>query len=177
MPKVLDFGCGNRKRADAIGIDKNPDSQADIVHDLNAFPYPFDGSVFDEIYADNILEHLDDVVRVMEELHRICRPGGLVKIIVPYFRSHWAFVDPTHRHFFTVESFSYFDPAHIHNRLFNYSKAAFRIERVVFNETVKRGFPTSLICLLADKWPVRYEKYLGSLWPLDDLTFYLRVIK
>jgi hypothetical protein len=35
------MGCGNRKVAGAVGIDVSPDSQADIIHDLNSFPYPF----------------------------------------------------------------------------------------------------------------------------------------
>ena len=29
--------------------------------------------------------------------------------MVPYFRSVWAHIDPTHKHFFTVQSFIYFD--------------------------------------------------------------------
>jgi len=175
--KILDLGCGNRKRAGAIGIDFNPDSAADIIHDLNSFPYPFGDSGFDEIYADNVIEHLDDVLHVMEELYRISKPGGLVKIIVPYFRAKWAFIDPTHKHFFTVESFSYFDPGHIHNKLFNYSKACFKVERIVFNETVKRGLLVSLMKKAANKWPGRYENYLSNLCPLDDLSFYLRTVK
>lgn len=177
MPEILDLGCGNRKRLGAIGIDANPDTDADVVHDLNFFPYPFAVSYFDEIYADNVIEHLDDVMKVMEELHRISKPGALLKVIVPYFRARWAFIDPTHKHFFTVDSFSYFDPTHIHNKLYNYSKATFGIERIVFNETVKRGALTSFVRLLANKWPIRYEGLLSILWPLDDLTFYLRVIK
>jgi len=177
MAKALDLGCGNRKRPGTIGIDINPDTDADIVHNLNQFPYPFKDSEFDEIYADNVIEHLDDALKVMEELHRISKPGGVVKVIVPYFRAKWAFIDPTHRHFFTVDSFSYFDPEHIHNKLFNYSKATFKVERIVFNETIKRGFGASLLKKTANKWPSRYENYLSSFFPLDDLSFYLRTLK
>jgi predicted SAM-dependent methyltransferase len=173
-PNVLDLGCGNKKRPGAIGIDINPDTDADVVHDLDAFPYPFEDSYFDEVYADNVLEHLSDLIGVMEELHRICKPGALVKVIVPYFRSRWAFIDPTHRHFFTVDSMSYFDPDHVHSRLYNYSRARFTTERVVFNETVP---VKPLLKRLANRWPVRYESRLSHLMPLDDLTFYLRVVK
>jgi predicted SAM-dependent methyltransferase len=179
--KVLDVGCGNRKRPGAIGIDMNPRTDADVVHNLDMFPYPFEDSSFDEIYVDNVLEHLQDVVKVMEELHRISKTGGLVKIIVPYFRAKWAFIDPTHRHFFTVDSFSYFDPGHIHNKLFNYSKATFNVERIIFNETiVLRGIHYCLVTpvkWLANTWPSGYETFLSHLFPLDDLTFYLRTIK
>ncbi|MCG3770992.1 MAG: Demethylrebeccamycin-D-glucose O-methyltransferase [Nitrosomonadaceae bacterium] len=76
QPKVLDLGCGNKKRPGAIGVDFNDRTAADVIHNLNSFPYPFDDSSFDEIYLDNALEHLDDVIRVMEEVYRLCKPGG-----------------------------------------------------------------------------------------------------
>lgn len=55
--EILDLGCGTRKREGAIGVDKIP-SVADILHDLDCFPYPFEDSSFDEIHLDNVLEHL-----------------------------------------------------------------------------------------------------------------------
>lgn len=177
MKKILDLGCGNRKKEGAIGIDINPKTNADVIHDLNKFPYPFEASTFDEIYADNVIEHLDDVIKVMEELHRIGKPGALIKIDVPYFRAHWAFIDPTHKHFFTTQSFSYFDPGHLHNKLFPYSSAEFNIEKAVLNEKVPtRGF-RGLIRSFANKYKNFYESYLSGLFPMDELSFYLRVKK
>ena len=176
-PAVLDLGCGNRKRPGTVGIDSNPRTAADVVHDLDCFPYPFADAAFDEIYADNVIEHLAEPVKVMEELHRISKPGARIKVIVPYFRSLWAFIDPTHRHFFSVDSFSYYDPAHENSRLYNYSTARFQIERVVFNEAIRRGPVTALVKSLANRWPGHYELYLSHLYPLDDLSFYLRTLK
>lgn len=177
MQNVLDFGCGNKKRPGSIGIDINPDSSADIIHDLNVFPYPFEDSVFDEIYADNVIEHLDDIIRVMEELHRISKPNALVKVIVPYFRSQWAYIDPTHKHYFTSNSFYYFEPSHSIHIQYKYSAATFKVAPAVFNEGIKRGVFMSFIKYLANNTPQRYEHYLGHFFPLDSLTFYLRTIK
>jgi SAM-dependent methyltransferase len=173
----LDLGCGNRKRPGYIGIDINPRTGADVVHDLNVFPYPFAGDTFDEIIADNVIEHLAEPVRVMEELHRISKADGRLIVKVPYFRSMWAFIDPTHRHFFTVDSFSYYDPRHENNRLYNYSTAFFQIERVIFNAGIHRGPVTELVKALANRWPGHYELYLSHLYPLDELTFHLRAVK
>ena len=172
--KVLDLGCGKKKRAGSIGVDWSDQHDADVVHDLNVFPYPFESSIFDEIYIDNTLEHLDDVVRVMEEIHRICKPGGFVKVIVPYFRSVWACVDPTHKHFFTVNSLAYFDPDHIFCRRYDYSSARFKQEKLVFNETLNNRWTKKLVLKLANRWPSRYEYYLSHFYPLDDISFYLR---
>jgi len=172
--KILDLGCGNKKRDGAVGVDFNDRTAADVIHNLNKFPYPFDDSSIDEVYLDNTLEHLDDVIRVMEEVHRICRPGGMVKVIVPYFRSVWAYIDPTHKHYFTVESFSYFDPDHMICKRYDYTLARFRTERVVFNETLEGRWTKKLMVSLANHWPLRYESYLSHLYPLDDISYYLR---
>jgi len=172
--KILDLGCGNKKRPGAIGVDFNSRTEADIVHDLNVFPYPIEAASFDEIYIDNCLEHLDDVIRVMEEAHRICKDDGLVKVIVPYFRSLWAFGDPTHKHFFTVRSFEIFDPENVISERYDYTRARFRIERIVFNETLYNRWAKKIVLSLANRWPFRYEYYLSHLYPLDDISFYLR---
>jgi ubiquinone/menaquinone biosynthesis C-methylase UbiE len=174
MKKILDLGCGKKKRAGAIGVDFNSRINVDVVHDLNEFPYPFEDQEFEEIYLDNTLEHLDNVIRVMEEVHRICMPGGQVKVIVPYFRSIWACIDPTHKHFFTVDSMAYFDPQHSIAKRYDYTEARFHIEHIVFNETLESSKFKKLIVLLANKYPHRYERYLSHLYPLDDITYYLK---
>lgn len=172
--KILDLGCGNKKRSGAVGIDFNSRTEADVIHDLNAFPYPLEDASFDEIYIDNTLEHLDDVIRVMEEVHRICKPGGFVKVIVPYFRSVWACIDPTHKHFFTVDSFAYFDPSHPICTRYVYSMARFKVERIIFNESLESRWTKKIVLNFANKWPNYYEYYLSHLYPLDDISFYLR---
>jgi SAM-dependent methyltransferase len=172
--KILDLGCGNTKRPGAVGVDFNDRTATDIVHNLNSFPYPFEDSSFDEIYLDNVLEHLDDVMRVMEEVHRICKPGGIVKVIVPYFRSLWAFIDPTHKHFFTVQSFAYFDPDNIICVRYDYTLARFKPEKIIFNETLESHWTKKILLIFANRWPARYEAYLSHLYPLDDISYYLR---
>lgn len=171
--KILDLGCGKKKRPGAIGVDYSDRHNADVIHNLNVFPYPFKDDEFDEIYIDNVLEHLDDPMRVMEEVHRICKLGGRVKVIVPYFRSVWAYIDPTHRNFFTVDSFSYFDPGHIICQRYDYTPARFQVKRIVFNETLQNRWVKKLMIKLANKYPNRYESYLSHLYPLDDITYYL----
>ncbi len=181
MKQILDLGCGNQKMEGAIGIDINPNTNADIIHDLNIFPYPFEESTFDEIYVDNVIEHLDNVVKVMEELHRISKPDGIIVIKVPYFRSRYAYIDPTHKHHFTVNSFSYFDPNHIHHKLYNYSEALFETTKIVFNENFpKKGIAGILkgsFLHFCYKYPAFYEHHLSHFFPLDELTFHLKSIK
>lgn len=181
MKQILDLGCGKRKREGAIGIDIHPNTDADIIHDLNIFPYPFETSCFDEVYADNVIEHLDNVVNVVDELHRIIKPGGLLVVKVPYFRSRYAYMAPDHKHFFTVESFTYFDPGHIHHTLYNYSRCRFKTMSVAFDEDLhgQRFWNLILIPLkkFCNRYPVFYEIHLSHLFPLSELTFNFTVIK
>ena len=135
---VLDVGCGLRKRPGAVGIDANPRSHADVFHNLNRFPYPFAQNSVDEIYCDNVLEHLDDIVQVMEELHRIAKPSALVTIIVPFFPHRYASTDPTHRHYFGLHSFDYFMEG-TPNAEFQYSDANYELVAVEFERGLKQA--------------------------------------
>ncbi|MEL7088321.1 MAG: methyltransferase domain-containing protein [Planctomycetota bacterium] len=46
-------------------------------------PLPFDDKSFDVVVACAVIEHLVDIYGVMDELARVCRPGGSVVITVP----------------------------------------------------------------------------------------------
>ncbi len=174
---ILDFGCGLRKRPGAIGIDVNPRSHADVIHDLNRFPYPFPDNQFDEIICDNIIEHLDDFLKVMEELHRIAKPSALVTVVVPFYSHQQAHTDPTHRHFFGVHSFDYFIDGTA-NAGFRYSKAHFTLLSVEFEKELKhRHWFDRIIAAFANQRKDLYENRLANLFPLRNLTFELRVVK
>ena len=104
----LVFGCGKFPKPGWVNLDKMKLPGADIVHNLDVFPYPFrDGSVR-YILAENVIEHLEDIVKVMIEVHRILRPGGKIEIITPYYKHKQSFSDPTHKHHLTEYSMDYF---------------------------------------------------------------------
>jgi SAM-dependent methyltransferase len=105
---TLHLGAGHAPLAGAVTVDANPDTKPTVVWNLNRFPWPFDGNSFDEVIALNILEHLDDFLAAMGEIHRICRPDARVTILVPHFSSGALFVDPTHRQFLSARSCDYF---------------------------------------------------------------------
>ena len=108
MGLKLNLGCGQKLLPGYVHCYVLPDVQADRHFDLDQVPYPFDADSADEVFMDNVLEHLDDVPRVMGELHRLLRPGGRLRILVPYAKSDWALQDPTHKHFFTEQTMNYF---------------------------------------------------------------------
>ena len=110
--RVLDVGCGINKKPGAIGVDRNPASRADVIAELDHFPYPFRDSSFDALQAVHVIEHLSDVIRSMEEFHRLVRGGGEVLIVTPHYTDFSSFCDPTHRWHLNSFSMRYFGEDH-----------------------------------------------------------------
>lgn len=170
--KILDLGCGRKKYAGAVGIDISPKSDADIICDLNKFPYPFDKNEFDLVIYDNIIEHLSDTIKAMEEIYRVARPKGLIKITVPHFSAPENFVDITHKRRFSVNSFNIFNPG---SGFSYYSSARFEIIKRKINFGRLRKF--SGIEFLANLFPDIYERHFAYILPAFSLYFELIVIK
>jgi SAM-dependent methyltransferase len=106
--KTLDVGCGDRKTKGAVGIDIVALPGVDIVHDLDVYPWPLDDGSFDKVLMLNIIEHLDDTIKAMREVHRILKPGGVVHIEVVYWNHKYTWSDPQHKHAFTELSWEFF---------------------------------------------------------------------
>ena len=105
----LNLGSGGRPLEGYINVDCNPKApKVDVIHDLNIFPWPFEADSVDEIVMDQCLEHLIDRNLAMKEIYRILKKGGTAKITVPHFTWQYAYIDPTHRHFFAYRTFFYY---------------------------------------------------------------------
>jgi SAM-dependent methyltransferase len=103
--RVLDIGCGVNKTAGAIGMDVNPRTAADVIHDLDDLPYPFPDDAFDEVIGRHVIEHVRDPMAVMREIHRITRKGGIVRLVAPHWTNPDFATDLTHRNHLNSYSF------------------------------------------------------------------------
>ncbi|NQU16569.1 MAG: class I SAM-dependent methyltransferase [Candidatus Saganbacteria bacterium] len=100
--KVLDFGCGDGYRsiylgrfADYYGVDISNENierakakyldRSFVLISENSLP--FDSCFFDEIYLFDVMEHLSSPDAALKEILRCLKPGGLLIIEIPYFRS------------------------------------------------------------------------------------------
>lgn len=104
----LDLGCGPKKRIGFTGLDRATQPGVDVVCDFERAPLPFPDETFDIVCADQVLEHVHDLDRLLEEIARIMKPGAKFQASVPYAGSLRAFQDPTHVRFFTLKTFEYF---------------------------------------------------------------------
>lgn len=122
---IVNLGCGRTRIPGSIGVDRVAiPGSVDIVHDLNVTPYPFADNSVDEVHFYHVLEHLDDPIAKLEEIHRVLRPGGVLHMRVPHFSSNGAFTDITHKRPFSYFSFDCFQEGDYHSF---YTKARFVI--------------------------------------------------
>jgi SAM-dependent methyltransferase len=168
----LVLGSGQKKQDDAINVDLVPSTNPDIVHDLNNRPWPLPDNQFDECHAYDVIEHLDNIVATMEEIHRVCRNGAVVRITVPHFSCGNAYTDPTHRHYFSCFSLNYFTGEH---QFSYYSDCRFkrRANQIVFAQTLLN----KLVHRLANRFPAEYERRWAWIFPAWFLYFELEVVK
>lgn len=104
---IANIGCGHLIYPDVVNLDAVPMPGVDVVHDLDAYPWPFDDASLDEIWASQVFEHVADPIAFMRESWRILRSGGLLHITTPHYLSENAHTDPTHRRFCTERTWDY----------------------------------------------------------------------
>jgi len=105
--KKLNLGCGIDIKEGWINLDSINIPGVDVVHNIEKFPLPFVDKEFDEILAQDVLEHVD-YIPVLKDLHRILKKGGVLRIRTPHFTSKNNFIDPTHRRLFSVSTWDFF---------------------------------------------------------------------
>lgn len=108
----LDLGAGPFVTDGYRGVDIAEFDGVDYVWDLARVPYPAEDKSIDRIICKHTLEHFEytDVVKIMNECHRILQDHHEMEIIVPMFPSDGAVDDPTHKTFFSKEAFGRFEP-------------------------------------------------------------------
>jgi len=107
----LHLGCGRKILAGWTNVDVFPGEGVDIVADLNdcaKTPLPFETDSITEFLGSHLLEHITNSLPMMQELHRIAKPGAQAVFNLPYGSSDDAFEDPTHVRQYFLNSFGYF---------------------------------------------------------------------
>lgn len=170
--KKLNFGCGEDIKKGFLNMDLLKLKGVDIVHDFNKLPYPFKDNEFDLIYTSHVLEHLENLPKVMEELKRISREGARIIIRVPHFSCGVSYRDPTHKRLFSYHTFDYFTEEcfyglpkfKIIKRKLNFTRLSFTFLNKVFNPLININ-------------QTIYERFFCWILPCSEVLFELEVIK
>ncbi|HEY6329212.1 MAG TPA: methyltransferase domain-containing protein [Blastocatellia bacterium] len=79
-PRVLAVGDDVQCTDAASALAADLSVTQDAIKDFDDLPYPFADSQFDEVTGCYLVERSSDPMALMAELHRITRPGGLIKL-------------------------------------------------------------------------------------------------
>jgi len=112
----LNLGSGKDWRKDCINADIQPEKKPDWVLDITQVPwgevidtrlgrFPVEKGMFPEIIANDVLEHIPDLVSAMTNCRDLLKRGGEMHIHVPYDLSLGAWQDPTHVRAFNENGF------------------------------------------------------------------------
>jgi SAM-dependent methyltransferase len=105
---VLELGCGQHKSDPAaIGVDRLDAPCVDIVGEVHGVLARLPDASVGRIITSHLLEHIDDLERLVHEMARVLADGARLEVTVPHFSNPHFYSDPTHRRFFGLYSFSY----------------------------------------------------------------------
>lgn len=109
---ALDVGCGIgdflKFRPNTIGVDINKSavqwciSQGLEAYDMPINILPFSDASFDSAVIDNVIEHINDPKKLLEEIHRILKKQGRLIVGVP--GKYGYTTDPDHKVYYDSES-------------------------------------------------------------------------
>lgn len=183
----LDLGCGPHARTGYFGVDLVERLGSDIVADLNQPLDQLPDNCCEAIYTRHALEHVQNLLPLMREIHRVCKPGARIEIVVPHFSNVYGYSDPTHVRFFALYSMYYFcsqeDQPMTRTVPNFYSDVRFRVEQVriqfyrysFLDRTVGRLLEKLINLNL--KTQDFFERRLAHLFHAAQITYLLTPVK
>src|SRR3954469_7900345 len=85
--RIVDLGAGGRRITErTICVDMAPLPNVNLVADVERLPFR-DGTI-DLLFATGLLEHVDDDRRVMGEIARVLKPGGIAHVELPFLQQY-----------------------------------------------------------------------------------------
>ena len=160
----VDLGCGKRKVKNAIGIDADPNSNADIICNLGVEPIPLESNSVDKVTATQFFEHLADPIPVLNEVCRILKKDGVLFIEVPHYSCHIAH-------------------GLGHKQYYSYKEVVQMFRNEITCEIIKaritfyKSFRLAGIQYLANKFPTSYERFWAYIFPSENIQITARVVK
>ncbi|MEE2886034.1 MAG: class I SAM-dependent methyltransferase [Planctomycetota bacterium] len=130
LGRMIDIGCGAGRMlacaADrgwhAVGADPSMQNLSEDcpdgveIHPRLLHECEFPDGHFDVVHANEVMEHVDDIIPLLTEMRRVLRPGGLIVLRTPNHRSwtaravgarwrHYGVAEIGHVGFFTPQTF------------------------------------------------------------------------
>ena len=105
----LNIGASKSYLPGFVNIDAVPHS--DLQLNLEVDDLPFDDNSVDVVFSYHTIEHIQNYLGLLAEIHRVLKPRGRLFIGVPYVTlTEYNLINPYHRQHFNEFSFDFFDP-------------------------------------------------------------------
>jgi len=179
--KILDLGCGDVKYRSKnpndviIGLDSVNISGVDVVHNIE-HTLPFKDDDFDIVRMNMVLEHVDNILGVMDEVWRITKKKGNVIITVPYHSSRSSVADPTHKRSFCLMTIEYFlrEGRIVSGKYIVKNKFELISSEITFKRIL---WPFQLLINSSNFFRNFYDMVFPYIIPASSITWKLRPIK
>jgi len=168
----LNLGCGQEYMPGYVNIDLNKKVKADRYLDVTK-KLPFAANSVEEIRAHHLIEDFDNLENVLKEWHRVLKPGGVLRVWVPYAFSNHAFVNPGHKHYFVWNTLIYFTDQARPNYFYDFH---FKLKKREFQMLGRYKRVLSPLAKLATAVPEFYERFLKGFFSVDVIYYELEKV-
>lgn len=159
---AIDVGCGTGRNmailaqyaVSVVGLDRSSTalsiaaSRGLSVGCVDGHFLPLANKSVDMLTAFDVLEHMDDDVRALEEFNRVIRPGGLLLLTVPAYRFLW----------------SEHDEALMHRRRYVASELHMKLNRTGFDVSLRS------YAVFFAFFPILVYRLFRGLFPKDAMS-------
>lgn len=200
----LNLGCGKMLFSVSEGwvnVDRLSLPGVDKVVDLMQYPWPFETSSVEKIWASHLIEHIPHQSRLSDiaytcglpvdyvhwlrdndgffaffaECWRVLIPGGMVECVAPFGMSRGAMQDPTHQRFIVETTINYLTERPHEGGTFDYS-LPFTFEMV--GGGFRLGFNSECGALINAGLKDAVERRMMELWnQAAEIGFTLKAVK
>jgi len=153
--KILNVACGQQTYGTHF-VDLYPQRAEVVKCDIENESLPFADGEFDEVYSDNLLEHLKNPNKVLAEMVRVLKKGGKLVIITDN-ASFWAYHLGAKTHYGGYEErvgntgdrhYSLFTSWHLKNHFQALGLNKVKIEYLLIKEKHSQKFMVKLVTKL-----------------------------
>lgn len=158
--KILNIGCGGQKYGTHF-VDLYPLRDGIIKCNVDNEKLPFPNNYFDEVFSNNLFEHLKNPGFVLKEMYRVLKKGGMLVLItdnagfifwhLPWSKVHYDYSSakaPLDKHY------ALYTTHHLKNHFKSLKLKQIKIEYIM----EKRNYPLLIIRIISRMFRPFFKK-------------------
>ena len=162
----IDLGCGIACTPGYSGVDyQKYTKDVKYIVDLNKSKLPFKNNSVDSAVCNHVLEHLDNPMDLVKEVHRVLKPGAKFIIRVPHY-SFPACNVMNHKNYWSFHCKPHFDGSY--HEYIKWNNVNF-VGKFAYPSRIIRKITTPILNKFLISYPFVYETYLSNFFPIFEL--------